>query len=80
MKRIFSATTAVWLGIYILMVCICRSAGSYHFYYMEQWQTFYWDADALKSALLTQGALGTWMADFLVQFFYYGAAPSSTVS
>lgn len=75
MKRIFSATTAVWLGIYILMVCICRSAGSYHFYYMEQWQTFYWDADALKSALLTQGALATWMVDFLVQFFYYGAAP-----
>ena len=75
MKQIFSATTAVWLGIYILMVCICRSAGSYHFYYMEQWQTFYWDADALKSALLTQGALGTWMVDFLVQFFYYGAAP-----
>lgn len=42
---------------------------------MEQWQTFYWDADALKSALLTQGALATWMVDFLVQFFYYGAAP-----
>lgn len=65
----------IWLGIYIIFVCICHSAAAYHFYYMEQWNTFYWDADVVCRTLTQPGGLPLLVADFLMQFFCYGAGP-----
>lgn len=65
----------IWLGIYIIFVCVCHSAAAYHFYYMEQWNTFYWDADAVCQTLSKSGGLSILMADFLMQFFCYGVGP-----
>ncbi len=65
----------IWLGIYIVFVCVCHSAATYHFYYMEQWNTFYWDVDTVCQTLSMSGGLAILMADFLMQFFSYGAGP-----
>lgn len=75
MKQLIKSKQVIWFGICILFVCICHSAAAYHFYYMEQWNTFYWDADAVCQALPKPGGLALVMADFLAQFFYYGAGP-----
>lgn len=52
MKRLtINSKLMIWLGICIVFVCICHSAATYHFYYLEQWNTFYWDADAVCQTL-----------------------------
>lgn len=45
------------------------------FYYLEQWNTFYWDADAVCQTLVKPGGVAIVLADFLMQFFCYGAGP-----
>lgn len=65
----------IWLGIYIIFVFVCHSIATYHFYYMEQWNTFYWDGDAICQTLSQSGGVTLLLADFLMQFFCYGAGP-----
>lgn len=76
MKRLMiNSKLMIWLGICIVFVCICHSAATYHFYYLEQWNTFYWDADAVCQTLAKPGGVAIVLADFLMQFFCYGAGP-----
>ncbi len=41
----------------------------YHFFYMEQWQTFFYESSFIKKVLLQPGGLAFLFADFLIQFF-----------
>lgn len=76
MKRLtINSKLMIWLGICIVFVCICHSAATYHFYYLEQCNTFYWDADAVCQTLAKPGGVAIVLADFLMQFFCYGAGP-----
>ena len=76
MKRLMiNSKLMIWFGICIVFVCICHSAATYHFYYLEQWNTFYWDADAVCQTLAKPGGVAIVLADFLMQFFCYGAGP-----
>lgn len=75
MKKIKNTKLVTWLGIFIIFVCVCHSLATYHFYYMEQWNTFYWDGDAICQTLSQSGGISLLLADFLMQFFCYGAGP-----
>ncbi len=75
MKQMINSKLLIWLGIWILFACVCHSAAAYHFYYMEQWSTFYWEVDAVCQTLSKPGGLCLLVADFLMQFFCYGAGP-----
>ena len=57
------------------MSIISYSAASYHFYYLEQWGTFYYESDTVWQTLCKPGGVCIVIADFLLQFFYYGAGP-----
>lgn len=64
-----------WVAIWLVMSCICHSAACYHFYYLEQWGTFYYDGAEAWRTLCQQGGVMVLMAEFLQQFFCYGAGP-----
>lgn len=65
----------IWMAIWLIMGCICHSAASYHFYYMEQWSTFYYEGDQVWQTLCKPGGITVLMAEFLQQFFCYGLGP-----
>lgn len=65
----------VWMAIWLVMSCICHSAACYHFYYMEQWGTFFYDSAEAWQTLCESGGITVLMAEFLQQFFYYGVGP-----
>lgn len=54
-------------------ICVCLPFDSdLPFYYMEQWNTFYWDGDAICQTLSQSGGVTLLLADFLMQFFAMG--------
>ena len=65
----------IWMVIWLVMGCICHSAASYHFYYMEQWTTFYYEGDLAWQTLCKPGGITVLVAEFLQQFFCYGLGP-----
>lgn len=65
----------IWMVIWLIMGCICHSAASYHFYYMEQWTTFYYEGDLAWQTLCKPGGITVLVAEFLQQFFCYGLGP-----
>lgn len=72
MKHLLSHMSLPWLVIWLVMIGVCHSAAAYHFYYLEQWGTFYYEGNMMWQLL---HRLPLVVADFLVQFFYYGAGP-----
>lgn len=72
MKILMNSKMMIWLGIYIIFVFVCHSIATYHFYYKEQWNTFYWDGDAICQTLSQSGGVTLLLADFLMQFFAMG--------
>ncbi len=75
MKFDSKVNVLVWMAIWLVMSCICHSAACYHFYYMEQWGTFYYEGAEAWQTLREPGGITVLIAEFLQQFFYYGAGP-----
>ena len=74
-KRQYNRIT-IWTAIFLLLFAFIQIIAQYHFFYMEQWQTFYYESSFIKNVLLQPGGLAFLSADFLVQFFclpYCGA-------
>ncbi len=66
----------IWMAIWLVMGCICHSAACYHFYYMEQWTTFYYEGDQAWHTLCQPGGVTVLTAEFLQQFFCYDCGPA----
>ena len=63
------------MAIWLIMSCICHSSAAYHFYYMEQWGTFYYEGAEIWRTLCNPGGITVLTAKFLQQFFCYGTGP-----
>ncbi len=63
------------MAVWFVMSCICHSAACYHFYYLEQWTTFYYEGDQVWQTLCKPGGITVLIAEFLQQFFCYGLGP-----
>lgn len=71
-----------WCIIFLLLFVSLQTMAQYHFFYMEQWQTFFYESSFIKSVLLQPGGFAFLSADFLIQFFcipYCGALLLSSV-
>lgn len=66
----------VWTAVFIVLFLSLQHLAAYHFFFMEQWQNFFYDGTFVSSVLFQPGGLVRLIADFLVQFFripYCGA-------
>ncbi len=65
-----------WSVVFMLLFVFLQIMAQYHFFYMEQWQTFFYESSFIKGVLLQPGGFAFLSADFLIQFFcipYCGA-------
>src|SRR5574344_1253293 len=67
-KRQYNRIT-IWTAIFLLLFAFIQIIAQYHLFYMEQWQTFYYESSFIKNVLLQPGGFAFLSADFLVQFF-----------
>lgn len=75
MKLGLKVNVWIWMAIWLVLSCICHSAACYHFHYMEQWGTFYYEGAEAWQMLCMSGGIIVLIAEFLQQFFCYGAGP-----
>ena len=60
----------VWTAIFLVLFFCLQHIAAFHFFFMEQWQTFIYDGTFISTVLFQPGGFAQLIADFLVQFFY----------
>jgi len=60
----------VWTVIFLVLFFCLQHIAAFHFFFMEQWQTFIYDGAFISSVLFQPGGFAQLVADFLIQFFY----------
>ncbi|MDD4514277.1 DUF6057 family protein [Massilibacteroides sp.] len=63
--------TSGWVILLILFFFFIQTTGAYNFCYVEEWNTFFYDAHYIRNILAYPGGLAQLIANFLIQFFVY---------
>lgn len=65
-----------WTVVFLVLFLSLQQIAAYHFFFMEEWQTFFYDSTFISSVLFQPGGFAQLAADYLIQFFcvpYCGA-------
>lgn len=68
--------TITWCIVFFTLYVFIEVFAKYRLFYMEQWQTFYYNSLFVKTVMFRPGGIACLIGDFLIQFFcipYCGA-------